>query len=332
MSSLDIAVVMVTYKSAKLAINSLSSIASERLTPGLHIRAIVVDNASGDFEEIGQAMRLNEWSSWVDLILAPKNGGFAYGNNLGIERAFGRGNPNYFYLLNPDTEVRAGAIRSLVNFLETHPQVGIAGSGIDNPDGSEWPFAFKFPTILSEVSGGLNTGFVYRLLRRWNVAQQMARHAQPVDWVSGASMMIRSSIFATIGGLDENYFLYFEETDLCLRAKRAGFPTWYVPEGRVMHFEGQSTKIGGLRERPKRLPKYWFESRRRYFAVNHGIGRAMLIDLAAVFAYSLGFLKCLILMRTRQLIPFFVRDLIRHSVLWQRNRALAATRCYRTRI
>src|ERR1700730_6912580 len=166
MSSLDIAVVMVTYKSAKLAINSLSSIASERLTPGLHIRAIVVDNASGDFEEIGQAMRLNEWSSWVDLILAPKNGGFAYGNNLGIERAFGRGNPNYFYLLNPDTEVRAGAIRSLVNFLETHPQVGIAGSGIDNPDGSEWPFAFKFPTILSEVSGGLNTGFVYRLLRR----------------------------------------------------------------------------------------------------------------------------------------------------------------------
>jgi N-acetylglucosaminyl-diphospho-decaprenol L-rhamnosyltransferase len=130
MDDLDIAVIIVTYKSAKLTINSLMSVRSERATSGLRIRAVVVDNASGDFEAVAEAVRINGWSPWVTLILAPRNGGFAYGNNLGIERAYEVATPSYFYLLNPDTEVRAGAIKSLVLFLESHPDVGIVGSSI----------------------------------------------------------------------------------------------------------------------------------------------------------------------------------------------------------
>jgi N-acetylglucosaminyl-diphospho-decaprenol L-rhamnosyltransferase len=329
MNDMDIAVVIVTYKSAQLTINSLASIHAERASEGLRIRVIVVDNASGDTDAIALAVKENDWSSWVTLVTAPRNGGFAYGNNLGIARAYEQRPPRYVYLLNPDTEVRTGAVGSLAYFMESHPDVGIAGSGIDNPDGSEWPIAFKFPTALSEIIGGLNTGLITRLLHSWEVPQRMAKIAQPIDWVSGASLMIRPTLFATIGGLDENYFLYFEETDLCFRAKKAGFSTWYVPESRVMHLEGQSTQFNARAAGPRRLPAYWFESRRRYFAVNRGVGHAIAIDIVAIMAYSFGWMKRFALRRMHTQVPYFLRDLIRHSVLWRKNRNFPPVRNYR---
>src|ERR1700683_2327434 len=126
MPTLDVAVVIVTYKSAQLAIQSLRSLESERASSGLNIRAIVVDNASGDLPAIQQALGPNGWSSWVTLVLAPMNGGFAYGNNLGVQHAYAAATPDYIYLLNPDAEVRPGAIRSLVRVLEGRAVSGIA--------------------------------------------------------------------------------------------------------------------------------------------------------------------------------------------------------------
>jgi N-acetylglucosaminyl-diphospho-decaprenol L-rhamnosyltransferase len=134
-------------------------------------------------------------------------------------------------------------------------------------------------------------------------------------------MMIRPALFAAIGGLDENYFLYFEETDFCFRARRAGFSTWYVPESRVMHLEGQSTQVNQRNVQPRRRPAYWFESRRRYFAMSLGIGRAMVIDIVALLAHSLGLLKRLAVGKMRTGTPYYIRDLIRHSVLWRNNRS-----------
>jgi N-acetylglucosaminyl-diphospho-decaprenol L-rhamnosyltransferase len=326
MPDLDVAVVIVTYKSAQLTIESLRSIQSERATEGLSIRVIVVDNASGDLPTIEKVLEPNGWSSWVTLIPAPMNGGFAYGNNLGIQRAYATGSPNYVYLLNPDAQVRPGAISSLVRFLEVQPNVGIAGSSFETLDGNDWPFAFRFPTLVSELSHGLQFGLVERLLKRWTVARPMTMTRQPTDWISGASMMVRPAVFAAIGGLDENYFLYFEETDFCYRARQAGFSTWYVPESRVMHIIGQSTKITDAPLAPRRLPAYWFESRKRYFAVTAGISHAMIIDIVAVLAHSLGLLKRIALRRSG--IPYYIRDLLRHSVLWPRNREFPAVRCF----
>jgi hypothetical protein len=324
--ALDVAVVIVTYKSAALTVESLRSVQAERSSSGLQVRAIVVDNASGDLSAIGRAVQANDWRSWVTLVLAPKNGGFAYGNNLGIEHAYAAGAPDYVYLLNPDAQVRAGAISALVHFLETHPEAGIAGSSFENPDGSEWPIAFRFPDVLSTLIDGLDIGLIARVLRRWQVAQIMTKKPQSVDWICGASMLIRPAVFAAIGGLDENYFLYFEETDFCFRARQADFSTWYVPESRVMHIRGQSTTVTDLTSGPKRLPAYWFESRRRYFAMTFGIGHAMAIDIVALVAHSLGWLKRIILRRMHTGVPYFIRDLARHSVLWRRNRHFSAMR------
>jgi GT2 family glycosyltransferase len=148
--------------------------------------------------------------------------------------------------------------------------------------------------------------------------------AEPIDWVPGASMMIRRAVTDAIGGLDENYFLYFEETDFCLRAKRAGFSTWYVPESRVMHIAGQSTKVTERNAVPKRLPAYWFESRRRYFVANHGVGYAMAADVIALVAHGLGSLKRAAQRHDNVGAPHFLADLARHSALWPKNRRLAA--------
>jgi len=324
MPKLDVAVVIVTYRSAQLTVACLHSIQAERGTSGLAIRAVVVDNASGDLPILQEAVRAHDWGEWVSLVLAQRNGGFAYGNNLGIEHSYREHPPAYIYLLNPDTELRPGAIGSLVRFLEEHPEVGIAGSGFERPDGSEWPIAFRFPTLLSELDGGLKFGLASRILHRWTVAREMSASAAPVDWISGASMMIRPAVLEAIGGLDENYFLYFEETDFCRRARQAGFSTWYVPESRVMHIVGQSTSVS---DRATRLPAYWFESRRRYFAAAFGTRRAMLIDVVAVIAHALGACKRVALGRVGTGVPYFLRDLLRHSVLRRRNRELPPARC-----
>jgi N-acetylglucosaminyl-diphospho-decaprenol L-rhamnosyltransferase len=323
---LEVAVVILTYKSTQLAINCLRSVAAERGTPQVHIRAIVVDNASGDLPGITAAVDENSWNSWVNLVEAPRNGGYAYGNNLGVRHAFAAGAPNYIYLLNPDTEVRPGAIAALVDFLQGHPEVAIAGSSFENPDGSPWPLAFRFPSLVSEFLGGVQFGPLTRLLRRWEVPLFMGSTAARVDWICGASMLIRPAVLTALGGLDENYFLYFEETDFCRRALAAGFPTWYVPASRVMHIMGQSTQVTDVRAGPKRLPAYWFESRRRYFAVSFGIAHAILIDIVALIAHSLGWVTRLILRRQHTAVPYFMRDLLLHSILWPRNRALPAAR------
>ena len=320
--AVSVAVIIVSYRSAGLAIESLRSLQAERgAAAGLAIRAVVVDNASGDFPKISRGVEENGWGSWVTTVLAPRNGGFAYGNNLGVRHALQSGPVDYLYLLNPDTQVRPGAIATLVRFLEREPRIGIAGSSFENEDGSEWPIAFRFPSLVSEFSQALGFGPLIRLLDRWAVARHMSQtRPQPVDWICGASMMIRAAVLEAIAGLDEGYFLYFEETDFCLRARRAGFPTWYVPESRVMHVGGQSTGVTERNTAPKRLPDYWFDSRRRYFTKAFGVGHAMAIDLLVLVTYPLGWLKRLVLRQRHDSVPHYYRDFFRGSVLRARNR------------
>ena len=326
MRTIDVAISIVSYRSAALTIACLHSIDAERSTPGVTIRVIVVDNASGDAPAIAESIEANSWSSWITLVTAPRNGGFGYGNNLAFRHAHRDGRPDYFHLLNPDTVVRRGAIGALVQFLELHPEAGIAGGSFENSDGSEWPIAFRFPSLLSEIEGGLKFGLATRVLRRWVVPVEMGTEPQAIDWVPGASMMIRPTVLDAIGGFDENYFLYFEETDFCFRARKAGFSTWYVPASRVMHIAGQSTKVTERNAPPRRLPPYWFESRRRYFVTTYGTAYATAVDAAALLANAAGALKRVFQRRTDRKIPRFIMDLAHHSTLWPRNRRLASAK------
>jgi N-acetylglucosaminyl-diphospho-decaprenol L-rhamnosyltransferase len=216
--------------------------------------------------------------------------------------------------------VLPGAIRALVDFLESNRYVGIAGSSLGDVDGNDWAFAFRFPSMLSEFEHGLQFGLMSRLLKPWVVAIEASSKPRQVDWVSGASKMVRREVLDAIGGLDENYFLYFEDSDFCFRAQKAGFSTWSVPSSRIMHVSGQSTQVTGHHEKPRRLPGYWFKSRRRYFVVHHGPAYAIATDLLSVIAHGVGTIKRRLQGRSGDGHPFFIRDLIWHSLIWGTNR------------
>jgi N-acetylglucosaminyl-diphospho-decaprenol L-rhamnosyltransferase len=315
-----VAVVIVTYRCAALTISCLRSLLAERSATTVTLGVVVVDNASGDAAQIAEAIRQEGWESWVKLVETPVNGGFAYGSNFGFAVACQEGAPDYFHMLNPDTLARPGAVSALVDFLERHPNVGIAGSSFENEDGTPRPRAFRFPSLLTEVDGGLRLGIVSRLLKPWSILVPIGAEPREVDWASGASMMIRRQVIEAVGTLDEGFFLYFEETEFCWRACRAGFPMWYVPASRVMHLGGQSTRVTVKKAVAERLPDYWFQSRRRYFLLTRGLLQSAVIDLAALATGALGTAKLIVQGRRDSVVPHYLRDLWRHSVLRARNR------------
>lgn len=275
-------IVIVNYRTASLTIDCLRSLADE--VPTLTgTRVVVTDNASGD-ASIGvltEAIAANGWQQWASLLPLDRNGGFAYGNNAAIRPALESSDPpEYVLLLNPDTVVRLGALRQLLDFMDQHSKVGIAGSRLENPDGTPQRSAFRFHSIGSELESGLRLGFVSRMLSGKVVAPPVPTEAGPTDWVAGASMIIRREVFRDIGLMDEGYFMYFEEVDFCLRASRAGWPCWYVPASRVVHLVGQSSGVTDVKKTRKRRPAYWFESRRRFFVNNFGRLRAFCANVA----------------------------------------------------
>lgn len=310
-----VGIVIVSYKSAALTVDCLRSVAMERARVKLRLRCAVVDNASGDAAQVAAAIEANAWGEWARVVEAPRNGGFAYGNNLGLIELEKDGRVDFVHLLNPDTVLHRGAIEALIDFLAAHPRAGIAGGVFENGDGSEWAIAFRFPSLLSEIEQGVQLGLLTRILARSRVPMNMGATAALVDWVSGASMMVRREVFERIGGLDETFFLYFEETEFCHRAKRAGFEVWYVPASRVVHIAGQSTKVTERNVGPRRLPPYWFTSRRLFFTLAHGPAYAVAADAMAIVAGWTGLAKSLILGRLPSHIPHFLRDLFRHSAL-----------------
>lgn len=285
---MNLLIVIVNYRSSGLAIDCLRSLEPEVAAhPGA--RAVVVENASGDdsADRLSAAIEEHRWASWAELVAAPRNGGFAAGNNVAVAPALSSTvPPDYFWLLNPDTVARPGALGELVGFLGRRPDVGLAGSRLEHPDGAPQRSAFRFPTVLGELEGGLRLGLASRLLGRHVVAPPVPDHECRVDWVAGASLLVRREVFEAVGLLDDGYFMYFEEVDFCLKASRAGWPCWYVPSSRVVHLVGQSSGVTRAGDERKRRPRYWFEARRRYFTTNHGRAKTLAADLA--FAVSYG--------------------------------------------
>ena len=318
---ISILIVIVNYRTGGLVVDALRSLEPEiRANPGA--RVVVVDNQScdGSAEVMREAIDRLGWTDWASVTVAPRNGGFAYGNNVPIRPALAsKDPPAYYWLVNPDTQVRPGALRALVDFMERHPSAGIAGGMLEEADGVSWPFAFRFPSILSELERGMRLSLVTTLLARWRVVRQMDDREAEVDWLSGANLMVRREVFDSVGLMDEGYFLYFEETDFCLQARRAGWASWYVPGGRVMHIAGQSTGLTGRNSTPSRMPTYWFNSRRRYFVKNHSRAYAIAADLVWITSYMTYRMRKRIQRKRDFDPPRLLSDFIRNSSILNRS-------------
>jgi len=306
-------VVIVNYRVATLVVDCLRSVADERRrVAGTHVA--VCENGSGDgsAQVLRSAIDDNGWGDWCSLTVSPTNLGFTGGNNLLIKPALASAAPpRYVLLLNPDTVVRPRALHALVDFMDRNPEVGIAGSRLEDPDGTPQRSAFRFKSPLGEFEGAVSIGVVTRLLQRWVVAPPVVDHACATDWVAGASMIIRREVLEQTGLLDEDYFTYFDDIDFCFNARKRGWPTWYVPDSRVVHLVGQST---GLTAIPKRIPAYVLEARRRYFLKNHDPLYAALVDAGMIFGLALARLRAALTGKAGGGAPHLLADSIRHSV------------------
>jgi GT2 family glycosyltransferase len=320
-------VVILNYKVADLTIGCLRSL-SRQMRNIVGGKVVVVENGSGDesAERLRQAIAEHGWDAWVELVTVAHNLGFTGGNNLVIRGAMALPvRPEYVLLLNADTIVTPDAVSRLVRFMDQDSLVGIAGTRLEYPDGRPQGTPFRFLSIASEFDRGLGIGTVSRLLSRWAVCLEKPRAACPVDWVAGASMIIRREVIETVGALDETFFAYFEDTDYCLNAQRAGWSTWYVPEILVIHFEGSSSSIGpAVPAARTRLPAYWFRARRHYFLKNHGAVYAGVADAAFLLGYAMGWLRRKIQGRRNPNPSHLFVDSLRHSVFLTGFRAETA--------
>ncbi len=312
-----VVIAIVNYCTAELTIDCLRSI-SENVSEYAHARVIVADNASpdGSGKAIADAIVDEGWSGWASVLPLPKNGGFAYGNNEVIRQWLGGAHtPEYFWLLNSDTLVHPGALSHLVRFLDNTPSAGFAGSCLEHRDGSVQHSAFRFHNVFSEFENGLQLGVVTRLLKNKIVAPDRPHKTQTCEWLSGASMMIRASVLKETGLMDEDYFLYFEETDLSKRGHALGWESWYVVDSRVIHLVGQSSGVTANERALARRPSYWFVSRRKYFVKNHGRLYAAAADLALITGVAIRKLRTAITRSPPSHPKSFIIDLVKHSAL-----------------
>ncbi len=296
-----------TLRSAEAALHALE---------GIEGALVIVDNDSGDgsFETITAEVAARGWDKGpqqVRVIQSGRNGGFGAGNNVGIRAGLPGGvRPDFAYILNSDAFPEPGAIRALLDHLLAHPKVGFAGSFIQGDDGAPHRTAFRFPSAAGEFEAHTRFGPVSRLLKNSIVAQPIPETTTRVDWLAGASLMMRMDVLDRIGLFDETFFLYFEETDLCRRAALAGWPTDYVRESVVVHIGSVSTGMGGW----KRIPGFWLDSRWHYFVKNHGTAYALGATLAAVVGGGLWRLRLLIQRKDRGDPPHYLHDMVSHHL------------------
>lgn len=231
----EVTVIMVSYNTRELTLKAVETLLEN--AGDVTMRVVVFDNASAD----GSAEAVAERFPGVEVIAHPENLGFGLANNLVAETA----TTEWLLLLNPDTETHPGAVEKLLAFSRAHPQAGITGGRTVFPDGSlniascwrqmsVWSL-FCNATGLSKLFANSET-FNPEAFGGWQ-----RDSVREVDIVVGCLLMIRRELWHELGGFDRRYFMYGEETDLCLRARRLGYRPMITPESQIMHLVGASS-------------------------------------------------------------------------------------------
>lgn len=239
---MDISVVIVNYNVRAFLNNALVSL--QKALEGYSAEVFVVDNASDD----GSVELVRREFPWVTLIANAQNAGFAKANNQALRQATG----DYLLLINPDTLVQEETFDRLIEFFRSHPDAGMVGCKILNPDGTlQLPCRRSFPTPWTAFTKtfGLSTLFPKsRLFARYNLTYLDPDDTYEVDAISGSFMMISRETYERIGGLDETFFMYGEDLDWCYRVQASGKKVYYVPTTSIIHYKGESTKRSDIDE------------------------------------------------------------------------------------
>jgi GT2 family glycosyltransferase len=259
---MTLSIIIVNYNTGKLLKDCLESVyAGANGTP---LDIWIVDNNSRD----DSVPMIRSRFPRVNVIENPCNVGFSKANNLVISRS----RCDYILLLNPDTLVIGDAIDRMVKFMEEHPNVGIAGCKVLNRDGT-LQLACRRSIPTPRVAFFRLTGLSWlfpknRTMAEYNLTYKSPDETQEVDAVSGAFLMVRRKVVEEIGPLDERFFMYGEELDWCLRAKRAGWTVMYHPDAQIVHYKGESTKYNS-RKATMEFYRAMYLFHKKHFARNH---------------------------------------------------------------
>ncbi|RIK07956.1 MAG: hypothetical protein DCC49_09710 [Acidobacteria bacterium] len=219
-----ISALIVNYRTPQLLRRCLNSLSGWD-------EVVVVDNCSGD----DSAAMVGAEFNWARLVEADENRGFGAGANLGMVHTTGE----VVLLLNPDTWVGPATSPAIHAFFDSHPDAGILGCGLYDPDGLPLISARRFyapsTVALRRLAPASKTVQDFELL------DHTFTHPERVDWVAGSGMAVRRDAFETVGGFDEKFFLYFEDVDLCLRMWLAGFEVWHDRNAPVFHVESRAS-------------------------------------------------------------------------------------------
>jgi GT2 family glycosyltransferase len=233
-----LSIIIVSYNSLNFLKDCLDSINKNKPSTGFEI--IVVDNASSD----GTVKAIRKDYPHLKLIENARNVGFAAANNMAIKSS----SSEYILLINSDCRVYANSIDRLLEFADASKDAGIAGPRIINSDGSVQLSCRKFPSFLDAGMHSILTNIApdNPFSRRYKLADINRDEVSKVDWVSGSCMLIRRVALIDTGLMDEKYFMYVEDTDLCYQMWKKGWKVYYFPESEILHHVGGSTKNNAL--------------------------------------------------------------------------------------
>ena len=283
-------------------------------------RVVIVDNASRD----GSVEHLQLHHPEVQLIRSAQNVGFGRANNLALD---GVDTP-YVLLLNTDAFVAPEALRTTLDYMRSHPDCGILGVRLVGREGDLQPSCRYFPTPLNLFL--IRTG-----LGRWFPSVRLVDdmtwdHAtvRECDWVPGCFYLVRREVIDQVGLFDPRYFLYFEEVDHCLAAKRAGWKVVFHPGTTVVHIGGESARADGpISESGRQVEVLQIESALLYFRKNHGLAGLLMHLVLEQIADGLSACKAVLKGRGWSAVGFYLRRMASLGVLTLRTHAGArATR------
>ena len=223
-----LSIIILSYNTKNLTVKCVQSVIRQYggQIKNNEAEIIVVDNASTD----GSVASIK---SQIKIIQNDKNFGFSKGNNIGANKATGK----YLLFLNSDTQSRDGGFLRMVEFMEKNPKIGVLGGKLLSPDGSTQASTGKFYNLY-------NVAIVLLGGERVGLIRKSPKDTERVDWVSGASMMVRKNVFKKLKGFDENFFMYIEDMELCLRFKKIGYQTYFFENIKLMHKELGSSNRG----------------------------------------------------------------------------------------
>jgi GT2 family glycosyltransferase len=257
----DLSVSLVNTNSRELLLACLESLR------GQQTEIVVLDNASED----GSAQAVREGFPDARVIAQTRRAGFGANHNAVIRETSGR----YVYVLNEDTTAEDWGFERMVAYLDDHPRVAALGPRILYPDGRHQTSAWRFPTPLTSLLSLPTLG-------RVGIAQSHGDEPRPVDWVMGAALLLRREALDDVGGFDEGFFIYSEETDLQLRLRRAGWEVHYFPQVTIVHHESQFSA-----EIPERRINEMWRSRHRYWRKHHSPAGARVAAMTTGIQYAL---------------------------------------------